>query len=341
MAPFGAIARKHPDGIVDLSIGTPVDPTPALLQDALRAASDAPGYPLTAGSALLREAASAWLSRRLGAPSGTAVLPTVGSKELVALLPWLLGARGDVLVPDLAYPTYEVGALLAGATPVRSWTDTLGLVWLNSPSNPTGIVTPAEELAAAVERARSAGAIVVSDECYIELAYSSPAPVSVLHPSVNGGSLDGILAVHSLSKRSTAAGFRLGLVSGDPLLVAELLELRKHAGLIVPAPIQAAGVAAFSEDTHVEAAREIYAARRALLLPAFEAAGFRSEGGAAGLYLWLTRDENCWQTVESLAALGILVAPGEFYGAAGSSHVRVALTVTDERAAAAVTRLAA
>lgn len=309
------------------------------MREALSAAADAPGYPLTAGSPALREAASAWLTRRLGAPAGTTCLPTVGSKELVALLAFLLGVRGDVLVPSVAYPTYEVGALLANATPVREWTEQVGLVWVNSPSNPTGAVASVTELAEVVARARATGAIVVSDECYLELSYGGADPVSVLHPSVNGGSLAGILAVHSLSKRSTAAGFRLGLLSGDPALVAELLEVRKHAGLIVPAPVQAAGVAAFNESSHVEDARLRYARRRAELLPAFEAAGFTSDGGPAGLYLWVTRGSDCWVTVGELAERGILVAPGEFYGIAGKQHVRVALTATDERIAAAAQRL--
>jgi len=338
LAPYGGRARAHPGGIVDLSVGTPVDPTPAVLTTALQAAADAPGYPLTAGTPALRAAAAGWLTRSLGAPAGTAVLPTVGSKELVALLPSLLGVRGDVLVPELAYPTYEVGALLAGARPVREWTDDVALVWLNSPANPTGHVSDADTLREVVARARAAGAVVVSDECYIELGYGASPPVSLL--SVLGGDLSGVLAVHSLSKRSSAAGYRLGLVSGDAALVGELLEVRKHAGLIVPAPVQAAGVAAFSDDGHVATVRSTYAARRERLVAAFTAAGWRSDSGPAGLYLWLTRDEPCWQSVAALAELGVLVAPGEFYGPAGARHVRVALTATDERVDAAVHRLA-
>jgi len=255
----------------------------------------------------------------------------------VALLPSLLGVRGDVLVPEPAYPTYDVGVLLAGARPVREWTEDVGLVWLNSPSNPTGRVLGASELRATVARARAAGAVVVSDECYVELWYGGPAPVSVL--SVLDGDPTGVLAVHSLSKRSTAAGYRLGLLSGDPALVAELLEVRRHAGLIVPAPVQAAGVAAFGDDAHVGAARGRYARRRERLLTAFTGCGFTDDGGPAGLYLWLTRDEPCWDTVAALAAIGVLVAPGEFYGVAGARHVRVALTATDERVDAAVARL--
>lgn len=316
-----------------------MDPTPRVVAEALEAASDASGYPLTAGTPALREAASAWLTRRLGAPAGTACLPTIGSKEFVALAALLLGIRGDVLVPAVAYPSYEVGALFAGARPVREWTDEVGLVWLNSPSNPTGVVASVEELRATVARARSVGAIVVSDECYVELSFGEPEPVSVLHPEVNGGSLEGLLAVHSLSKRSSAAGYRLGLVSGDAALVAELLEVRKNAGLMVPAPIQAAGTAAFEEPSHVETVRDRYAKRRSELLPAFEAAGFRSDGGPAGLYLWLTRGADCWETAGELAQRGILVAPGDFYGTAGARHVRVALTATDERISAAAQRL--
>ncbi len=338
MAPAKALASQHPDGIVDLSVGTPVDSTPVVVQEALRAAADSPGYPLTAGSAPLVEAAQTWLSKRLGAPSDVSVLPTIGSKELVALLPWLLGATGDVLIPELAYPTYAVGALLAGCRPVLEWTDDVSLVWLNSPGNPTGAVLSGPDLASLVREARSRDAVVVSDECYLELGWEA-SPVSVLDTMVNGGRLDGILAVHSLSKRSNAAGLRLGLVSGDATLVSGLLESRKHAGLIVPGPIQAAGVAALADDSHVSAVRAAYSARRDVLRPALEAAGFRIDHSEAGLYLWSTREEPCWDTVQWLASRGILVAPGEFYGDAGARHVRIALTATDERIAAAAARL--
>jgi len=322
-------------------VGTPVDPVPAVLQAALCAAADSPGYPLTMGTPALRAAASGWLSRRLGAPTDTAVLPTIGSKELVALLPQLLGVRpGDeVCVPALAYPTYAVGAQLVGATVVTRPSARTRVIWLSSPSNPTGEVMAAERLARVVAWGREHGALVVSDECYIELGWDAE-PVSVLAPAVSGGSLEGVLAVHSLSKRSNAAGLRLGLVSGDPAVVAALLEVRKHLGLIVPAPVQAAGVAALTDDAHVQGQRRVYAARRARLRQAVRAAGFDVEHSEAGLYLWCTRGEPCWQTVGWLASLGILVAPGEFYGEAGARHVRVALTATDERVQAAVERLA-
>jgi succinyldiaminopimelate transaminase len=347
LAPYAEVARAHRDGVVDLSIGTPVDPTPHVARAALAAASDAPGYPYTAGTARLREAAAGWLRRRLGADvDPAAVLPTVGSKELVALLPSLLGlGPGDtVVVPALAYPTYDVGARLAGATPVA--TDALhslgpapvALVWVNSPANPTGRVLPVEHLRKIIGWARERGALVVSDECYVEFGWDAE-PVSVLHPAVNGGSLDGVLAVHSLSKRSNLAGYRAGFVAGDGSVVRALLEVRKHAGLIVPTPVQAAMVAALDDDAHAVAQRERYQARRAVLRPALEAAGLRIEHSEGGLYLWATRGEPCWTTVAALADRGVLVAPGEFYGPAGARHVRVALTATDERVAAAAERL--
>jgi succinyldiaminopimelate transaminase len=291
-----------------------------------------------------------YLSRRLGAvevPSG-AVLPTVGSKELVAWLPTLLGlGAGDLVAhPALAYPTYDVGARLAGATPVPVDAgdlpafDGVRLMWLNSPANPNGAVIDADDLREAVEWARANDVVLASDECYAELAWDAE-PVSLLHPYVCGGSLDNLLVVSSLSKRSNLAGYRAAFVAGDPSLVSRLLELRKHAGMIVPAPVQVAMTAALDDDAHVDAQREVYRARRTLLLGALLSAGFRVDDSEAGLYLWATRDEPCMETVAGLAELGILVAPGDFYGLAGERHVRVALTATDERIAAAAARLGA
>jgi succinyldiaminopimelate transaminase len=332
---------------VDLSVGTPVDPTPPVVREALAAASDAHGYPLTAGTPELREALAGWFARRCGARAGElGVLPTIGSKELVAWLPTLLGLGPEdtVVIPELAYPTYDVGARLAGAQLVRAdSTAALGpapvaMVWVNSPSNPTGRVLPAEHLAKVVAWARERGAVVVSDECYLELGWEAD-PVSVLHPDVCGGSYEGVLAVGSLSKRSNLAGYRAAFVGGDPVLVARLLEVRKHAGMIVPAPVQAAMVAALGDDEHVAEQRERYAARRTTLRDALTTAGFTVEHSEAGLYLWVTRGEDCWDTVSWLAERGILVAPGTFYGPAGQRHVRVALTATDERVAAAAGRL--
>ena len=329
-------------------MGTPVDPTPPIVRDALAAASDAPGYPLTAGTPEFRAAAADRLRRAHGvtALDPRAVLPTIGSKELVALLPLLLrvGPGDRVVLPEVSYPTYEVGARIAGATVVRAdGTVAAGpgpvrLVWLNSPSNPTGRVLPATHLRKVVDWARERGAVVVSDECYLDFGWEAE-PVSVLHDDVTGGDLTGVLAVHSLSKRSNFAGYRAGFVTGDPALVAALLEVRKHAGLIVPAPVLTAATAAYADDGHVEDQRERYARRRTLLRPALEKAGFAVEHSEAGLYLWATRGSDCWADVGSLAADGILVAPGAFYGPAGARHVRVALTATDERVEAAADRL--
>jgi succinyldiaminopimelate transaminase len=350
LADVTALARSHPDGIVDLSVGTPVDDVAPVIRQALAAASAAPGYPTTAGTPALRESAVKALQRRYGVTDlpERAVLPVIGTKELIAWLPTLLGlGPGDmVVVPELAYPTYEVGARLARAQAVRADSLTqLGpqrpaLVYLNSPSNPTGKVLGVEHLRKVVGWARERGVLVASDECYLGLGWDAE-PLSVLHPSVCDGDHTGLLALHSLSKTSSLAGYRAGFVAGDPAVVAELLAVRKHAGMMVPTPVQAAMAAALDDDAHEAEQRARYARRRELLLPAVQAAGFSIELSEAGLYLWATRGEPCRDTVAWLAERGILVAPGEFYGPRGAQHVRVALTATDERIAAAVQRLTA
>ena len=326
-----------------------MDPTPAVAQDALRAAADSPGYPLTVGRPETRQACVDWLGRRHGVTGLDldAVLPVIGSKELIASLPGHLGiGPGDLVAyPELAYPTYEVGAVLAGATPVaRDSLTSFGpevpaLLWLNSPSNPTGRVLPVEHLRKVVDWCRDRGTLLVSDECYVECAWEAE-PVSVLHPDVSGGSHEGILAVHSLSKRSNLAGYRCAFVAGDPAVVAELLAVRKNLGLQMPGPQQVAMEAVLGDDAHADEQHERYALRRRSLRRALERAGFRIDHSEASLYLWSTRDEDCWDTVSWFADRGILVAPGSFYGAAGSRHVRIAFTATDERVDAAVERLA-
>jgi succinyldiaminopimelate transaminase len=335
---------------VDLSVGTPVDPVAPLIRDALGAASSAPGYPTTVGTPALRASAVAALNRRYGITglADDAVIPAIGTKELIAWLPTLLGLGADdlIVVPELAYPTYEVGAQLAGAQVVRADSLTqLGpqspaLIYLNSPSNPTGKVLGVDHLRKVVGWARERGTLIASDECYLGLGWDA-RPYSVLHPDVCDGDHTGLLAVHSLSKTSSLAGYRAGFVAGDPAVVAELLAVRKHAGMMVPTPIQAAMVAALDDDPHELVQRERYERRRAMLLPALQAAGLAVDDSEAGLYLWATRGEPCRDTLAWLAQRGILVAPGEFYGPRGSHHVRVALTATDERIAAAVARLRA
>lgn len=352
VAPYAARAKAHPDGIVDLSIGSPVDPTPEIVADALRAATDAHSYPLTVGSPALREAIVDWYARRRGVPGLTTqeVLPTVGSKELVALLPLLLDlGPGDVVVhPRAAYPTYEVGAKLVGASPVAAddpaeWPEGTRLVWLNTPGNPDGRVLDVEALRAAVERGRAIGAIVVSDECYAELGWDGPwatQPVpSILDPRVVGSDRRGILSVYSLSKQSNLAGYRAAFLAGDDALVARLLTARKHLGLMLPAPVQAAMTVALGDDAHVAAQRERYRVRRDILRPALEAAGFRIDHSEGGLYLWATEGVDAWESMSRLAELGILAGPGHFYGAHFPQHVRFSLTASDERIRAAAARL--
>lgn len=328
-----------------MSVGTPVDATPAIAQQALIAAADAPGYPTTAGTPGLREACAGWMKRRLGVTvPPSAVLPSIGSKELVANLPTVLGlgVNSLVVVPLAAYPTYAVGAGVLGARVIATDqpqdVSDADLIWINSPGNPTGRVMPAEQMRAIVAHARSIGAVVASDECYIELGWDA-TPCSVLHPSVVGDDHSGVLALHSLSKRSNFAGYRFGFVAGDPELVHRMLGIRKHLGMMVPSPVQAAAAAAFDDDEHVAVQRARYFARREIMRAALLRSGFAIDHSEAGLYLWATRGEPCWETVAWFAERGILVTPGDFYGAAGAHHVRVALTATDEAVAAFASRL--
>jgi succinyldiaminopimelate transaminase len=346
LAPYADRARQHPEGAVDLSVGTPVDDTPELIQQALRGAANAPGYPTAAGRPELRAACSRWLADSHGVSvEASAIVPAIGSKEMVAALPRLLGVvpGSRIVVPRVAYPTYAVGAVLAGcefvATDEPETVPDAALVWLNSPGNPTGTVLGADRMAQIVAWARERGTIVASDECYIDLAWEAE-PMSVLHPAVSGGSHEGVLALHSLSKRSNLAGYRFGFLAGDPGLVSEVLAVRKHAGMMVPLPVQAAAIAALDDADHVAVQRERYRRRREVLLDALAAAGFRVDRSEAGLYLWTTRSEPCWDTVSWFADRGIVVTPGDFYGPAGAEHVRIALTATDDQIAVAAQRLA-
>lgn len=361
LAPYLQTASQHPDGLVNLSIGTPVDPTPSLIQQALAAAADAPGYPTTHGTLALRQAIVQWFARRRNVPGldPADVMPTVGSKELVAWLPLLLGlGAGDVVVrPTVAYPTYDMGAIFAGATSVAADSleeldaETLArvrLVWVNSPGNPTGIVRDADELAELVRSAREIGAVVASDECYGELGWGKwdvenggVAVPSVLDPRVSGGSNENLLAIYSLSKQSNLAGYRAAFVAGDSAIMANLINSRKHAGMIVPYPVQEAMRVALSDETHVREQKALYRCRREQLVVALEAFGLTIHHSEAGLYLWCTAGEDTWTTIGRLAERGIVAGPGTFYGEAGHGFIRVALTGSDERIAAAVGRLSA
>lgn len=368
---YRARAAQHPDGVVDLAVGTPVDPTPQLARQALAGAADAPGYPTAIGTPQVREAIIGWMARRRGVQGLThdAVIPTIGSKESVAFLPLQLGVRpGDlVLHPRAAYPTYDVGARLAGATPVPVDTDAdpatwqlpegaeggrVALVWLNSPGNPDGHVLSVDQLARIVAWARERGAVVASDECYAELAWSEPwastGVPSLLDPRVTGRRCDGgpdlhgLLTLYSTSKQSNLAGYRAAFLAGDPVLVGAVTQVRKHSGLLVPTPVRAAMTAVLADDAHVEAQRETYRARREALVEATSVAGLVNDpASVAGLYLWLAgpASVSAFDLVGAFAELGIVVAPGDFYGEAGAGRVRMSLTDTDERVAAACQRL--
>lgn len=356
LAEVKATAYSHPDGPVDLSIGSPVDPVAPGIQLALAEAAAEPGYPATVGTRALREAAAAALRRRYSVTGidESCILPVIGTKEAIAWLPTLLGlgAADTVVIPPLAYPTYEVGARLAGARIRRSddvvpadggpnaeGEDT-ALFYLNSPANPTGRVQPLGEIRAVVAEARRRNVIVASDECYLGLGWSEQnPPISVLDPRVSGGDLGGLLAIHSLSKTSNLAGYRAGFLAGDPDLIAELSLVRKHAGLMVPGPVQAAMIAALEDDDQERLQKARYADRRSVLIKAVLAAGFTVEHSDAGLYLWATRRENGGATTRWFAERGILVAPGGFYGPDGADYVRISLTASDERIAAAARRL--
>ncbi len=342
-------AMDHPDGVVDLSVGTPVDPTPDLARKALAAASDAHGYPTVWGAPATRRAIIDYLTQRWHSVAlvDECVMPVIGTKELVGWLPTLmgLGEEDSVVFPECAYPTYAVGAQVAGArlAPLDDPSlvpDDARLLWINSPANPSGRMLGLEELRAWVRAARRHGAVLASDECYGEFAWDAE-PISVLDPRVNDGDLTGLLAVHSISKRSNAAGYRGGFVAGDPSVVADLIGARKHLGMMLPAPIQAAMAALLGDQEHVEQQRERYLSRRSMLRPALEDAGFRIDHSEGALYLWASRDEPCRDTIDWLAERGILAAPGDFYGEASDRHVRIALTASDERIATAASRLRA
>lgn len=363
LAPYIAQANAHPGGSINLSIGSPVDPTPAAVEQALAAATEAHAYPATAGTPELREAIAEWFARRRGvtiAPS--AVLPTVGSKELVALLPFLLGlGEGEAVVyPTTAYPSYAIGAALVGAEAIAAddpddWPEHTKLIWVNSPANPHGAVLGVDALQRAVQRARELGAVIASDECYAEFGWEAPWDTeripSILDPRVVGDDHTDVLCVYSLSKQSNLAGYRAALAGGDRKIIDQLLTVRKHAGLMLPAPVQAAMVVALGDPSHVEQQRAIYRARREVLMPALTRAGYRIVSSEAGLYLWVTRSAGdsrqtvregsatAWSLVSEFAERGIIVGPGHFYGTRSGEFARIALTASDAAIHAAAERI--
>ena len=297
---------------------------------------------MTAGTPELRAAITNWAKTKLKATGDFDVLPLIGSKELVAWLPTLLQSK-SVNFPEISYPTYRVGAILAGATEAavaispENWPPA-DLTWVNSPANPTGRVHNDQEYLSAINWARANKSILVSDECYLEFG-DTAEPTSILQ--FTDGDNRNILAVHSLSKRSSMAGYRGAFLIGDKDSIVRIREVRKHAGMMVPLPIQRAMTIALSDETHVAEQRARYNARRAKLAPALISAGFKIEFSNAGLYIWCTRNESDWDSVSWLANLGILATPGNFYGELGKSHIRIAMTASDLQIADAAARITA
>ena len=332
------IADKLPGGAVDLSIGTPYDAPPDVVVHALGSSGAERGYPPSVGTPALRSAAARWLERRFGATVDPGhVAACVGTKELVAGLPqWLrlrTPDRDTVLYPEISYPSYAMGATLAGcrAVPYATLADIdpddaarALCVWVNSPGNPRGQL---DDLGAAADWGRARGVPVLSDECYIEFTWQGPGRTILAHGH------DGVLAMHSLSKRSNLAGARVGFYAGDPDLVHYLSEVRKHAGLMVPGPVQAAAVAALDDDAHVDEQRERYRRRLALMGAVVAALGVDCPPPAGAFYLWAPAPGgDAWALARRLATeAGAVVSPGEFYGPAGTGHVRIAVVQPDDR----------
>nr|WP_246247325.1 succinyldiaminopimelate transaminase [Aquiluna borgnonia] len=351
LKPFREKASLFPDGVIDLSIGNPIDPTPEVIQKALDSASNSPGYPTTWGDVQARQAVCDWYSRRRRTPGlvPDQVLLTIGSKEFISWLPIMLGVGpGDVVVqPRLAYTAYEVGAAFAGADifvgdEPSEWPANTKLIWLNSPGNPNGSVHSVEFLKRALERARELGAVIVNDECYAEMGWDEPWDSYIpcmIDPEVAGGDLTNVLSIYSLSKQSNLAGYRAAFAAGDEKLIRGLVNLRMHSGMMVPMPVQKAMIAALGDDVHVTEQKAIYRKRREILLPALLAYGFEVQDSEAGLYLWVTNGKNCWETIAELAEIGIVAVPGEFYGDAGKNFVRFSITATDGEIAEAAKRL--
>ncbi|PJM75635.1 succinyldiaminopimelate transaminase [Bifidobacterium simiarum] len=362
------IAAAHPDGMIDLSIGSPVDAVPDSVRHALAAAADAPnayGYPVTRGTEELRGQIVRWFADARGVDLealGAGVIPTQGSKEAVSLMASLLGlGEGDVVVqPRVSYPTYEIGTQLAGASTlkadvadVESWRDVPGvrMVWVNSPSNPTGEVLDAVQLRAIVEAARRIGAVVVSDECYALMDWRGEAGSTstadrlsatpcILSPEVCGGSADGLLCLYSLSKQSNMAGYRTALIAGDDGLLGPMLTVRKQIGQIISGPCQAAMVAGLRDMAAVAVQRDRYRRRLETLVRGLKAAGYDAEMPQGALYVWVrAKSGDCWTDLDDLARMGIIVSPGEFYG--DPAYLRVSSTASDEAVEAAARRLGA
>jgi succinyldiaminopimelate transaminase len=357
-------AAEAPGGIVDLSIGTPNDPVPEIVVEALaQAGPAAAGYPRAIGGPALREAAAGWMERSFGVSlDPVQVVNVIGTKELVASLPHLLRlrdpSRDTVLYPAVSYPTYAMGAQLGGCRTVPvplgdGWHLDLSavseedatralLLWVNEPGNPTGSQSAAGPLGEAVAWAQARGIVVASDECYVEFNWDAASDFVPGATALQAG-IDGVLAVHSLSKRSNMAGYRCGFLAGDADLVAYIASVRTHAGMMVPGPIQAAATAAWNDDAHVEVQRARYAERRSYARSRLEEARLVDAGGPSSFYLWARSAdpaEDGWAVTARLAETGTLVAAGDLYGEGGAAFVRMALVEPLERLELAFDRMA-
>ena len=373
-----AAAGALPGGAVDCSIGTPCDPPPSQVVAALAGSGTERGYPASIGSPAFRQAAAAWTQRRfgVGVDPDSQVAACIGTKEFVASLPGYLRLRhpdrDTVLYPAVSYPSYAMGATLAGCRPVpvavdRHFRVDLSTIdprdaaralclWVNTPGNPAGAL---DDLGAAAAWGRHNGVLVASDECYAEFTWDGP-PQTILEHGTGG-----VLAVHSLSKRSNMAGVRAGFYAGDADLVHYLRECRKHAGCMVPGPVQAAAVAAWSDQDHVHEQRTRYRERLGRLASIIELANrhghfgdarFTADGAprspelpAGGFYLW-TRvpGGDVWACAYALArSCGLIVSPGEFYceqpcasgSVDASEYVRIAAVQPEGRLELAESRL--
>jgi acetylornithine aminotransferase len=350
-----AAAERGAD-VIDFGMGEPREETPDFIRRAVAAAVEAEpvsAYPLAEGLPETREAIAAWVARRFGVglDPGTEIVPTLGSKELIFHLAQVVGGEA-VAVTVPGYPVPERGARFADREVVElplsaegGWLpelpgpevlSRLAILWVNSPNNPTGAVAPLEWLERAAALAREHDFVLACDEAYSELYFGDPPPSGLqLRDRTN------VLALNTLSKRSSMPGYRIGFAAGDPAIVAALKRYRPNVGVAPQSFVQRAGAVAWGDEDHVVEVRARYAEKRAILLPALEAAGFRHVGGDASFFLWLTVPGSSEAVaMDLLDRLGIVVAPGAYFGAAGEGHVRLALVPTVARCREAAERLA-
>ena len=343
--------REQGGRLLDFSVGDPRERTPPWIRDRLaRAIPERSGYPTAAGLPELRQAVAGWIDRRFGVrlDPDRHILPSNGAKEAIYLLHQALvdpaGDRRVVLIPDPAYPVYEVGTRFAGGIPERIPLDpargflpdldridpeTLrrtALLWLNYPNNPTGAVAGIDLYRRALDLARLHRFWVASDEAYSEIWFDRPPP------SALQAGLDGLIVVHSLSKRSAMTGYRTGLIAGDPELIGLLRRIRPSQGVATPLFVQEAAIAAWGDEEHVAEQRELVRRKREILLPVLRRKGLEAAGSRATYYLWIRvpAGMDAESFFRLLLAEGIAVAPGTLFGPGGEGYVRMALVPETE-----------